>query len=382
MNYLLVDLYNDFQCIAEKCPDTCCAGWNVFIDEETYEKMETQEEALGIAAEDWIINKDGCRSVKMDSSMRCPMLEENKLCRVVRKLGPEYLSKTCKFYPRNQKRYGSVIEGHLVLSCPEVVSRLMDKPELEFDFIEGNEASGQTAYQYEQLYSFEAAVRIGMVEIFQHPSAVSLQVRAAAAFELLEEAVRMYRDGQTDVEMFRKKADWYLEGDRLYNMDLGLERINNRDSRYHFRRWVQMLLDKNNCSRRFIEMICQMNQYFSENSPERYASDEQKFQTVQSGYYDFHLRYWVYRIFSELIVIPDFDKAKEKFMSIAAGFCVIQSMAQAAYAKKGILERDEYIYIISNMSRKLEHNKVFLTNFNIELEKKGVNSLAGLLLLV
>ena len=29
------DYYNEFKCIAENCPDTCCAGWQIVIDEDS-----------------------------------------------------------------------------------------------------------------------------------------------------------------------------------------------------------------------------------------------------------------------------------------------------------------------------------------------------------
>ena len=28
------NVYHDFRCIAEKCPDSCCAGWQVDLDDE------------------------------------------------------------------------------------------------------------------------------------------------------------------------------------------------------------------------------------------------------------------------------------------------------------------------------------------------------------
>ena len=30
------DYYKDFSCIAGACPDTCCAGWQIMIDEKRY----------------------------------------------------------------------------------------------------------------------------------------------------------------------------------------------------------------------------------------------------------------------------------------------------------------------------------------------------------
>ena len=44
MNYLAVDLFRDFECIADACPNTCCAGWGITIDESTHQKMIEHEE--------------------------------------------------------------------------------------------------------------------------------------------------------------------------------------------------------------------------------------------------------------------------------------------------------------------------------------------------
>ena len=34
----------EFKCIASQCPDTCCAGWDINIDESTYSKYSTKSE--------------------------------------------------------------------------------------------------------------------------------------------------------------------------------------------------------------------------------------------------------------------------------------------------------------------------------------------------
>ena len=30
--------YNEFSCIAGSCPDTCCAGWQIMIDQNSLKK--------------------------------------------------------------------------------------------------------------------------------------------------------------------------------------------------------------------------------------------------------------------------------------------------------------------------------------------------------
>ena len=42
MKRTYVDNYQDFQCIADRCPKTCCAGWQIEIDEETLERYRKQ----------------------------------------------------------------------------------------------------------------------------------------------------------------------------------------------------------------------------------------------------------------------------------------------------------------------------------------------------
>ena len=126
MIYLSVDEFHQFQCAADRCLNTCCVGWKIVMNRETYEKMVEGEEVLQIPASDWLEDKGNEISVRLDHG-RCPMLTEDNLCRVVARLGPEYLCPTCMFYPRCACSYGDVQELYLALSCPEVLRSLMEK---------------------------------------------------------------------------------------------------------------------------------------------------------------------------------------------------------------------------------------------------------------
>ena len=39
--------FKDFNCIADKCEDTCCAGWGIVIDDKSYEKYMNLESDFG-----------------------------------------------------------------------------------------------------------------------------------------------------------------------------------------------------------------------------------------------------------------------------------------------------------------------------------------------
>ena len=41
------DYYEKFSCIAGACEDTCCAGWEIDIDDKSYEYYKTVGGAFG-----------------------------------------------------------------------------------------------------------------------------------------------------------------------------------------------------------------------------------------------------------------------------------------------------------------------------------------------
>lgn len=46
MRYVKPHFYDSFVCTAGDCPDTCCAGWQIMIDEESLERYENEPESL------------------------------------------------------------------------------------------------------------------------------------------------------------------------------------------------------------------------------------------------------------------------------------------------------------------------------------------------
>ena len=40
MLYVVPDYYKEFQCIADQCEDTCCAGWQIVVDKRSLKKYK------------------------------------------------------------------------------------------------------------------------------------------------------------------------------------------------------------------------------------------------------------------------------------------------------------------------------------------------------
>lgn len=120
----------DFHCIGDKCNNTCCAGWDVSIDEDTYKKYQNISGEFGdLVRENLSLQEDGTVFVKMPEDFRCPFLNETGLCNVYINCGEDYLSKTCTNFPRLNADVDGEVMRLLSLSCEEVLHIIKNSDE-------------------------------------------------------------------------------------------------------------------------------------------------------------------------------------------------------------------------------------------------------------
>ena len=127
MLYTIPDYYKEFECIADKCEDTCCAGWQIVIDKKTlkkYRKIRGDFRKQILKNVDWFQG-----TFKQDRDKRCAFLNEKNLCNLYLSQGEEGFCKTCREYPRHTEEFEGVREITLSISCPEVARILMNRME-------------------------------------------------------------------------------------------------------------------------------------------------------------------------------------------------------------------------------------------------------------
>lgn len=118
MKIRVPDYFNDFKCIASECEDTCCAGWGIVIDEESYNRYMKVQGEFGERLRSEIVT-EGSENIFVLKGDDCPFLTENKMCDIYNNLGEDSLCYTCRQYPRVMEEFGSLREICLSLSCPE-----------------------------------------------------------------------------------------------------------------------------------------------------------------------------------------------------------------------------------------------------------------------
>lgn len=122
MKYRYPIYYRQFRCAAGDCPDTCCGGWNIGIDEKTWQKYQKRKGPYGA----WLRNgvNHGARIYHL-RNRRCVFLDREGLCGIQRELGEEWMCRACRRYPRHMEDYGDLQEYLLSLSCPQAARLIL-----------------------------------------------------------------------------------------------------------------------------------------------------------------------------------------------------------------------------------------------------------------
>lgn len=132
MKNIYPSYFEKFRCIADKCPDSCCKGWDVVVDDETNEYYQTVGGDFGDKLKRLTeIDGDGDR-IFVSQNERCPFWNSDELCDIYINLGEEHLCKTCREFPRITQDYTVFSEHLLSFACPEA-ARLMLTTDSAYD---------------------------------------------------------------------------------------------------------------------------------------------------------------------------------------------------------------------------------------------------------
>lgn len=151
MRYIKPYYFDSFQCAADKCPDTCCAGWQIMIDEDALEHyMQIEGEFGGKLATgiDW---QESCFR---QHGKRCSMLRDDNLCELVIALGEENLCETCSRYPRHVEEFEGLREWSLSLSCPVAAQIILTCEEPAGFVVEEDEKEDPLEEEFEEFDLF------------------------------------------------------------------------------------------------------------------------------------------------------------------------------------------------------------------------------------
>ncbi len=112
--------YDSFICIADRCTDNCCIGWEIDIDDRALERFSAVGGDFGKRLCAAIHERDSVHTFAFGEGERCALLREDGLCELILHCGEDALCDICALHPRFFGWFNGLKEAGLGLCCEEV----------------------------------------------------------------------------------------------------------------------------------------------------------------------------------------------------------------------------------------------------------------------
>lgn len=369
MLYTIPDNYNEFHCIAEKCEDTCCAGWQIMIDEpalEKYKRVKGDYRKQLWRSIDW-----RQKSFRQKENRRCAFLKEDNLCEMYQQMGEKSLCKTCRMYPRHVEEFEGVREISLSLSCPEAARMLLSRKE-PMKFLSYEKEGEEEFEEFDPfLYSALTEARKIMIDTMQNrklPIVNRMVLCLGLAWDMEQRVNRGNVFACEEVfEKYRKQQYFSAAGRRAERM------TENWRERFLFGRKLFLKMYRMELLNKDWDACMQ------EAEVRLFSKGKQHYQKVQEAFGEWmgtdwdvvceHLMvYFIYTYFCGAV----YDERIYVNVEMAAE-CVafIWDMLAARWLKNGrILNLEDIVEVVYRFSRELEHSDENLKKFWKILEKE------------
>lgn len=374
MRYIKPHYYDEFNCVAENCPDTCCAGWQIVIDEEALEKYGDVKGEFGErlkASIDW--NEGTFRQ----NNRRCCFLNERNLCDLYTQLGEEALCKTCTMYPRHVEEFADLREYSLSLSCPAAAKIILecqeptrfsvyenDEPdELEeefedFDYLMFTQLEDGREVIFNILQNRQMDMRKRMALVLEMAKKMQSCVDEQRLFDV-DEVIEAYRKQQGEAESLSEEnmaGETYFSRCKEFSLLLRLERLRDEWSQLLESAW-KILYEKG--EKDYLVLKEEFDKEVGYQSKQKEAWSVLAEQLMM---------FFVYTYFCGAV----YDDQIYSKMALAV-FCTewIEELVMARWALQGKnITKEDYIQISYRLAREIEHSDVNLNLLEEWLEKE------------
>lgn len=368
MKLRVPDYYNEFQCIAGKCSDNCCmGGWEIDIDEDTYEYYQQMTGEIGEKLRNSITeNEEGDHCFRLIDG-RCPMLTQDGLCVVHKELGEKYLGVVCNQFPRYSEYYGTIKESGIGMACEEAARIML----CENRKLTLNVNPLKEEYEPDSEYDSEYATRIFNVReaVFHILSKEGLSIyeKLIVILSLGNEVQEAVNDGEYDkikdiVNLYMKECGVELLEDTRGMYDNGeFDNISLQDSiRQILVPYEEMEVLNDTWEAMLKDIIYSL---FEQMNKEEYSILSEEFSAyISDREYEYRqiLEYYVFRYFAKSIY--DYD-VLGKCQMLVTNFFMIKQMDMLRWLDNHRnYTFDDRMDIVHIFSRQVEYSEENIEN--------------------
>lgn len=347
---------NKFKCIADKCEDTCCAGWEIVIDEETYDYYQNLSGSFGERLRSEMVN-DGEDNIFVLKNGNCAFLNENKLCDIYNELGEDSLCYTCKKYPRYMEEFGNLREIGISLSCPEAARIMLgDSNKVEFELSENDEIIASYNDIDAMLFIELMQCRNIIFNIFQNRN-IDFNIRAAIILDFAKKiqykideddltSLKMIKERYMDKNFINKTISdldkhssdeeyWYNDIEEYFHVFKSLKHINENDT-LGLENILSYIKGSDENKDIYLDKYREFNSFYNEKM--------YKFENT--------LVYFVFRYFMKAVF--DYDVAAKVKIAVVS-YLMIKQLCVVRWIESGDLSDEDIVDISHTYSKDIEH---------------------------
>lgn len=403
---LIPQYMNHFRCIGPDCEDSCCVGWRVVIDEDSYKRYRKAEDFELRPLLDKRITRNRSNpsslnyaKIKLNPEGRCPFLNETDLCRIQLSLGEEALSITCATYPRIFNIINDALEKSATMSCPEAARlALLNKELMEFDYIQ--EAVLRTN-EHKIIDTHALAMANRPQRYFWELRIFTIQVLQNRAYTLSERLIIL--------GLFYQKISEVADAGQVKEIPQLIAHYTNFIDSGTFREElaripanpaIQMELLKELAdekvlqgvnSSRYMECYAQFLAGVSYTSDATVEEIAERYLQAYHEYYEPFMRereyilenYLVNYVFKNLYPFSGEKELFDNYVMMIIHYAMIKMhlIGMAAYHKESFSE-DLVVKLIQSFARVVEHNSAYLHRVHDLLKSNGFTSMAYMAILI
>ena len=343
MKYHKPSFFDQFKCIGSACTDTCCAGWEIEVDETTAEGYLTEKGAFGDRLRREIGSEPGEYFFKLQDN-RCPFLNKEYLCDIFINLGEDRLCDICREHPRFYNWFGDYTEVGLGLCCEEA-ERLLFSDSKPLTFVEEvhtdasdllDDESEECEQMLEERKAIFSILQNRKKNIGARLKRLLLQLPYADEMLLLTVPILEWDDPESipKLDYNAKPSTNTLKSSALFLIRFfgGMESLDET--------WPSMMkeLEQN------IDSLIDVDK----------AAEFLQFMKGENRLYEYeHIAvYLVYRYYPEIL----FDgQIEAKILFAAASICLLFLMDLQCFQENGVYTQQDRIELVRRFSKEIEY---------------------------
>lgn len=398
---IMPNYMTEFSCIGSACEDTCCSGWAVTVDKDTYKKYKKMRGSLlkskfeeNVKRNRHNANDINYGKITMENG-ECSFLDEEKLCSIQVNHGSELLCNTCTVYPRTLHQVNGVVEKSATMSCPEAARLALLNPEpMEFDeLLEPREVKGTVVGGIDTSYEKGAKkyfweLRIFTIQVLQN-RAYTISERMVLLGLTLQKVQECINENRTDDILAVLDRYTVLIGDGSLKEMIATIPKNTKVQMEFAKALVDIRLQGTVTSQRYVECLGQMLNGLHYREGTLLTDVVEQYEKAFETYYKPFMQdreyilehYVVNHVFKNLFPFGRKDVFADYVMlAVYFGLIKLHLIGMAGH-HEGLTE-ENVVKLIQSLSKTVEHNTAYVNRIDTLLSEQRYNTMGYMSILV